>query len=128
MTHRISLLLAALALVTACFNPEDPGPLDEPAGSSGGETDDEPGQDAGSDDGAVAACLDLEQPCSQGLDCCGYDPEFPAGSTQCVQVDEVAACTVICFGPDDCDSGCCAALEGIEAYGACVEASFCAGS
>jgi len=136
MTHRILTLVASLSLVPACFNPEDPGPFDEPAGSSGeagdesvGEADDEDepaeGEDAPEE---PSACFELEAPCERGLDCCNYDPDFPPGSTQCVQVDEAPACTTICLDPDDCASGCCAALQGVEDYGACVDASICAGS
>lgn len=148
MIPRLSTLVAALSLAlapAAClFDPDDhPGPLDEPTGTDGGETDDDeaqdPGTDGGEDDDAEpadegeeastgdAVCIELDEPCTQGADCCDYDPEFPPGSSQCVAVDQQAACTTICLSAEDCDTGCCAALQGITAYGACVAASLCAG-
>ncbi|MCA9648619.1 MAG: hypothetical protein H6712_26980 [Myxococcales bacterium] len=123
MTHRLLAMLTSLALMPAClFDPDIAG--DDLADSSGDDGEDQSGE---GNPGEPNACLEVEQPCSVGPDCCNYDPDFPPGSTQCVQVDQVAACTTICLEPDDCASGCCAALEGIQEYGACVDASVCNG-
>lgn len=111
-----ALFLSAL-VCGACFSPEElPAREDE--------------ADAGEDESAdTDACIEFEEPCESNVDCCGYDPEFPVGSSQCVAVSASgpAECAAVCLSNDDCSTDCCAALEGVSDYGACVETAFCEG-
>lgn len=118
---RSHVSLCALALSPVffggCFNPEELPPSENEASADASS-----GEDA-------EQCIEFEEPCETNLDCCGYDPEFPIGSSQCVSLtaSAPAECASVCLSNDDCSTDCCAALQGVSDYGACVETSVCEG-
>ncbi len=129
---RVAIFISSLVVGSGgCFNPDEPpedagGDRAGEDGSGGEESDD---QEAG-DETEAFECIDFEQPCVDNETCCEYDPEFPVGSSQCVAVSagSGATCASVCLTNDDCATDCCAALQGVSDYGACVDTSFCEGS
>ena len=100
-------LAAALLCFSACFNPEPPSAAAE--------------EDEGRTDNA---CVEVESPCEANVDCCDFDDALPVGSSACVDPGDEPRCASICLSADDCSSGCCVALEGVN-YGACLDVDAC---
>lgn len=80
----------------------------------GGSADD--GAD-GTDGGGV--CVDTGDTCTVNGDCCGFDTD----ESICVNAGDFSVCADSCTDDTDCESLCCAPLEG--GGGACAPAEFC---
>lgn len=61
--------------------------------------------------------------CSVNGDCCAWDGTARSGANLCVNFEDAAECTGICYADGDCGEGCCAALTDVTAYGVCADCS-----
>lgn len=82
----------------------------------GGGSSGDDGAD-GTDGGGV--CANTGETCTVNGDCCGFDSE----ETICVNAGDFSVCADTCTDDTDCESLCCAPLEG--GGGACAPAEFC---
>ncbi|MCH9681799.1 MAG: hypothetical protein K0V04_10230 [Deltaproteobacteria bacterium] len=115
--------LVAVLTIPGCFDParnfdDDDDEIEEPEP----EITDEPT----TGDGPM--CTELEDDCEVNGDCLCFDGSARVGTGLCVGNGELGQCTTVCAEHSDCGSGCCAALEGDDAVGACAPSSHCSDS
>lgn len=71
------------------------------------------------------SCMQPGGACVKGADCCQTGASVGDTGSACIVDDGM--CHAVCTANNQCTSGCCAALQGVN-YGVCGEPSLCAGS
>ena len=102
----LGVMLGGFPLVFACSSTDRGRDDEDEAGPNG-------------DDAEGGSCVPKLETCSQNGDCCG----FANGNNYCVDTGSSAICAIACTSGSECESGCCAALQGGGSV--CAPSSYC---
>jgi hypothetical protein len=118
-------ILFSAAIVAACYQQPDSTGLEcysDDHCYDGNICINEVCQQPGADDGD-GSCAEVGEACEVPADCCDFSVSNPLAD--CVNFPDYGSmCAATCHGDGECQSGCCAPLEGVD-YGACAPPEYC---